>query len=244
MKKSMKKVLLLLALCVAFLPVLCRVNGYAASDTDYPQCHVYDIYAQLPFGEDKALEDKAESLFEKVPMYVVLERYDNPDYMQRYGLFEEDDFVLMVVHHDGYEWCYNMYIYGAYYDRISDREMNAVLDHPDVYRNIKSGNLYAGINAWLEQTARVSTVNYARRVLISLAWGVGVGAVACLIVVLVYRKKQKATNYPLNRFANLTPGHSSDRFITKTVTSRTVSNGSSGGGGRSGGGGGGRHGGR
>ena len=241
MKKTYAFLLTLALALAVLLPFISPLPTYAKNL--YPERQIYDMFSKLDFSQDEALEKKAEGLFGQVPMYVVIvEGHDNPDYMARFGLTREDDFVLLVVHTNGYGWNYHMYIYGKYYQRISESEMNAVLDHPDVYDNLKNGYLYDGISAWLTQTALVAGVNVWRRLGISAAIGAGVALVACLIVVGSYAKKQKSTNYPLDRFAKMHLSHSSDRFITKTVTSRTVSNGSSGG--KSGAGSRGRHGGR
>ena len=241
----MKKIyafLLTFGLALAMLlPFVSPLPAYAKNN--YPDRQVYDVFLKLTFEQDENLEKKAQALFGQVPMYVVIvEGEDNPDYMQRFGLSRDDDFVLLMVHTDGTGWYYDMHIYGKYYQRISDAEMNSVLDHPDVYNNIKNGYLYSGISAWLTETAKVAGVNVWRRLGISAAIGAGVALVACIGIVISYAIKQKSTQYPLNRFAKMQQGPASDRFITKTVTSRTVSNSNSGG--KSGGGGGGRHGGR
>ena len=242
--KTKQKWLLTLALAVVLgLSLFGGIFAYA--EADYPERQIYDIFNKLPFEQDESLENQAHSLFGKVPMYVVIvEGEDNPDYMERYGLTQEDDFVLLMVHTNGYGWYYDMHIYGKFCKNISDEEMNRVLDHPDVYDNIKNGYLYQGISAWMNQTARVAGANFAKRVLISLAIGCVAALISCLVIVIVYHTKQKSTSYPLNKFASLSPDHASDRFITKTVTSHTVSSNSGSKGGSRGGGGGGRHGGR
>ena len=242
----MKKIyafLLTFGLALAMLvPFISPLPAYAKND--YPNRHIFDVYLKLPFEQDENLEKKAQALFGQVPMYVVIvEGGDNPDYMERFGLTRDDDFVLLMVHTNGYGWYYDMHIYGKYVNRISEAEMNDVLDHPDVYDNIKNGYLYSGISAWLTETAKVAGVNVWRRLGISAAIGAGVALLVSVGIVIRYAMKQKSTQYPLNRFAKMQQGPASDRFITKTVTSRTVSNGNSGGK-SGGGGGGGRHGGR
>ena len=237
-----------LAVWMLILVMVLPMSVFAEDSAPAEEAPLLEFWSEVTYGryeQDENLEKKAQALFVDVPMYVVIvEGEDNPDYMERYGLTRKDDFVLLMVHTSGYGWSYDMHIYGKFEKRINNEEMNRILDHPDVYDNLKGGYLYQGISAWMEQTARVGSTNFVRRALVSLAVGCGAALISCLVIVLVYHKKQTSASYPLNKFASLSPDHASDRFITKTVTSHTVSSNSGSKGGSRGGGGGGRHGGR
>ena len=236
--KKLYFLLLLTVLTLSLFPLLSLANPF------YPQRHVYDTIGALTPEEQASLEQEAKAIAGEVNLYVVFDNADNPDYMSQHGLDRSDDFVLLVVHRSGSTWYYDMHIYGKFYDYINDEEMNAVLDHSDVYGNLKFGNLYDGALAWMRETKLAAGKNWGDILVPAIAVGFVAAAIAVAVVAVKYVTKQKATNYPLSKYAKMDVTDKRDIFINSTVTSYTVSNGNGGGGRSGGGGGGGRHGGR
>lgn len=170
--------------------------------------------------------------------------YDYVDYM--YDHSTKQDLVLLVIQYD--EWDDEYYYYidtnGAPHSLITDDEIDRILDNPNVYDNIKSGDLAQGILAFapLAATAINSHLrpNIGRVITVSVIIAVCISFIVCLCIFISYRKKQHSPSYPLERYARLDLRVSRDTFLTKTVSRvRINTSSSSGGGSRSGGGGGG-----
>ena len=151
----------------------------------------------------------------------------------------EDAVVVLAVDRTDGVYYYEMFTFNEADDLFSDRDANALLDDPEVYDNIKSGNV--GEGAKLFVTKADARLKQARAELPKKAAIVGV-VVAVLAaggsmlgVALFYRRKRHGESYPLDRYANLNLTISEDRFVGSHVTRvRRQSNSS---GGRSGGGG-------
>lgn len=161
------------------------------------------------------------------------------------SLRSEDLIILTVSLSDGVYY-YDLFTYGKAYQRLSDYDINAILDADAVYGNIKSGNVYDGVLAFIDMTdARMSAFSFKAELMPGiLVISLIAALICCGVVVARYKLKIKPTNYPLDKFATLKLTEEKDIFTGSFVTKRRVSSSSSGGGGgRSGGGGGGRSGG-
>lgn len=138
---------------------------------------------------------------------------------------------------------YEMFTWGVANTVITDDSVDSILDHSDVYDNIKGAKFCDGAVAFIEQSVGCIK-SYRRGIVFAIVIAtVASAAVAVGAVILTYKKKLKSPIYPLSNYANLNLTEHTDVFLGKTVT-RTRINTSSGssGGGRSGGGGGGSRG--
>ncbi|MBQ1260955.1 MAG: hypothetical protein IIX96_02990 [Clostridia bacterium] len=123
--------------------------------------------------------------------------------------------------------------------------MDYILDHEDVYDNLKAGRIYEGIIGFLNVAAQelgTPAAHNARAITVAAVISLLIGGIAATVVVVKYKRKLKSPSYPLERYARLSVTHASDKFLTRNVTRVKIQ--SSSGGGRSGGGGGGHRGGR
>ena len=157
------------------------------------------------------------------------------------------DAVILTIAYVNGEYSYYLFTLGETYDLISNAEVDAILDDPDVFFNLKSGNICEGTLAFIDITddklsaddmPMAQTTNFALIFIVSAI----VALICCGVVVARYKMKLKPTNYPLDRFAKLNLTERQDNFVGSYITKTHVNNNSSGrsGGGRSGGGRGGR----
>ncbi len=254
MKRLLTAVLALLTVVAIFsLPV-------AASDT----VRVYEPEGTdlLSAGDEAALAAKLEALSAETGLQMYLATYigssytdefTGDDYCYRVQNLRAEDAILLVITRDRYDgmYYYNIYTYGKANTAISDKEINFILDHEDVYYNLKRGNLRAGAEAMfdLSKTAYEGRlgVSWVVIILVSAAISILIGVGVCIGVEASYKRKNPAANYPLDRFAKLDLQHESDTFEGKAVTRTYIPRSSGGPGGRGGsahGGGGGHRGGR
>lgn len=177
------------------------------------------------------------------------------DILDHFGLSENADLVILVITLDYRTYYYDLYTYGKAASKISDREVDLVLDDPAVYDNLKSGALLAGSMAFTEKAAGALITPNLSPVNFSASFFFGVVALAlllsfliCVIVFASYKRKKRSTGYPLDVYTTLSLTEREDIFTGSYVTKRRISSsssgGRSGGGGRSHGGGGGHRGGR
>lgn len=175
--------------------------------------------------------------------------YIGDDFLYDQGLSSDDSIVLLIITLDRGVYYYDLYTYGDAYDKISQKEVDYMLDHKDVYDNIKGGRLALGICSFMPMAAQAFEgrvgVSYLVIALISLGIAVAIGLIACISVRAAYTMKKKSVDYPLDRFARLKLTDQSDVFMGSFVTKRVIqSNSGKSGGGSSHGGGGGHRGGR
>ena len=170
-------------------------------------------------------------------------------YFSELGLSRGDDLIVIAIDRAFGEYYYYLDTYGAAYDRISDSEVDRILDGVGVYDNIKSARFADGVEACV---SLLSTACDGRlqepvwqTVLISLLIASVIAGGVSGAVIYRYKKKLKSKVYPLERYArlDLDEAECSDMFIGSYVRRVRISSNTSGGG-RSSGGGGGRRGGR
>ncbi len=165
------------------------------------------------------------------------------DILYSYGLSDSADLVILIITLEYGTYYYDLYTYGRSRDRISDREVDLVLDDPAVYDNLKSGNLFDGSLAFTEKAAKaIQTSNLAPSnftpsfYLWVLVPAVILSFIICISVFASYKKKKRSTGYPLDVYTKLNVTDRQDVFVGSYVTKHRIS--SSSGGGRSSGGGG------
>lgn len=247
LKKSMALGLILLCLAV------CLTLPLSAAESE----QVYDPAKMLNDTETVQLEALLDRLSRENGVELYLATYDAKSYGDKYigddycdtvrDLNGTDALLLVVTHdpHDpfeDYEYFYNVYTYGEAEYAVNSKEINYILDDPDVYNNLKNGYILDGCEAFFTLSAQAYTgrVGMAWSVIIFLSAAISVGIAFAVrgAVVASYRKKHASVDYPLDRFAKLELTHESDAFV-REYTTRSYSPRSS----SSGGGGGGRHGG-
>lgn len=260
MRKTLFLPLLLLLAVLLLLPV--SAAGYAKIDDRA------GFFSGGTAWNTEALTGNSESRFSYYLLTDIASTYpSDSQVLSRCGISKKDDAVILAVYQtsDG-EYHYDIYTFGAAHEAFSDSDIDEVLDTPGVYNNIKSGEIAAGVKAFLaacgkvearfiaeekadaERTARWEATRVPRGIAITLVVFVIAGGIAMLSVTLFYRKKVHGETYPLDRYAKLKLTKEVDRFVGSYITRVRVNtnNNSSGGshGGGGGGGGGGHRGGR
>jgi len=237
---SLRKIFFALCLIAAFIVML----SVAVSAEEI---RVYDMDDMLTSAEEEnitkaALDAEAEY---GCRFYTVthsadgrFEKYIGEDFIEDKGLSYNDDILLLIITYDTVErvYYYNMYYYGMPSRRISDGEVDSILDDRSVYNNLKSGRLAEGAVAFIGLSGESTKMPWGVLVAVAVIACVAVCAITVSLITAKYKMKRNPTNYPLNRYAKLTLTDSDDKFINKNVVFVYTSSGS-GSGGRGGGGG-------
>ena len=185
-----------------------------------------------------------------VQIVIVTQRtwgYEGEDFLHQHSEYSaSDDLILLIITNYLDTYYYDLDTYGKADSLIKGTEVDSILDDPNVYYNLKGGELFDGTMAFIE----VASLAYAERiaypmedvVLGALVIAAIVALIVCGVIIARYRMKLKPTNYPLDQYAKLKLNERTDIFIGKHTIRRRIDNGGS----RSGGGsrGGGHRGGR
>lgn len=254
-------------LCWVALLTLSLVAILPVGATTYPALsveeRVYDPADLLTSAQATKLTDHMNQLSAENGVGLYLATYQAKGYYDDFigdeycsqvrDLWGEDA-ILLIITYDTSDGCYyyDMYTYGHANSAINQKEVNYVLDNPDVYDNLKGGNLAPGATAFFTWSAKAYDgrvgISYAIIFPVCLVIASVIGFFVCLGVAASYRKRRPSVDYPLDRYAKLALTDSRDIFAGKSVTRTYIppSNSSSGsrGGGSSHGGGGGHRGGR
>ena len=239
----------------AFLLLLSLLCLPVAGET-IPDEVVFDRAELLSDAEIRAVKEAVFDAWEasdcafyvathKVSAYSAMSfKYTGEDFLRDHGMSEYQTIVLLVITLDQGEYYYNMYYYGDAPRRISEKEVNYILDDDDVFSNLKGGNLTVGIDSFMGLAAKAYEgrigVSYAIIITISLIIALIIGLIACVSVNSAYKMKKKSVDYPLDKFAKLKLTGQSDIFTGSFITKRIIQTNS---GGRGGGGSGSAHGG-
>ena len=226
----------------------------------YVPCHaeqkgnaVYDYAEYFTPSEEILIENAAKEYFADngCSVYIVTSPYRSTSY-------RGDDFrnanpdidsnaVILILACNSAD-NYDMYTYGKCDRLISNTEVNEILDHPEVYDNIKYYDEYlTAVLEFIRLSSVASEPQIAAAITVGVIIGLAVSISVFVCVLISYNKKQRSEKYPLDRYARLDIKVARDDYMGSFVTKRVISTGSSrGGGGRSGGfgGGGGHRGGR
>lgn len=214
------------------------------------------IYDKAGIIEDEVRIEAALSDFEAecgIPIRLVTTVGENSYDLAELGFVYGENLIVLEINFYNYTNTYYYYLdtFGDAYDKISDSEVDRILDADAVYDNIKGGRFADGVEAFAKLTSKAYLGKLQEpmwnTILVSLIIASVIGAVTVASVIYTYKRKLKAPIYPLERYArlNLSSGDCSDIFIGSTVSKVRVNTSS----GRSGGGsrgrtGGGRRGGR
>ena len=241
MKRLFTGILLLSVIAVAFVIPVSADNARSA---------VYDRAGVFTPAEAAEIEKAANEAFSKLDadIYIVTDdsryvSYYGEDFINEYGI-KGSAIVLIIT--DNYNRNYDMYTYGKCGRRISDAEVDDILDDATVYNEIKNGRYKDGAIGFINLSAQAYRPAYGVVVFWSLMLGLGTAGVTAGCIVSSYKRKQRSEIYPLSHYARLDLTLKNDRHIGTFVTKRRIQTSSStsrGGrsGGRSGGGGGSGH---
>lgn len=247
--------------CLAAVVLLLSFFTLVPSATTYPDDTVFDNAALLTDAEEaeikRAIADARESTdcgfyFATCDIsdvgYLGGRSFLGDAFLREHDLSVRSDLVILIVHRNHGVYYYDMFYYGDAPDKISDKEVNYILDHRDVYNNIKGGAVKDGACAFFRLAAkgyggRVGT-SYVKIGVISFVIALVIGLIACGCIFARYKMKMRSVDYPLDRFAKMDLKEQSDVFTGSFVTKRVIETSSGGGRGGSRGGGGGHAGGR
>lgn len=249
----MKKSILMLAVLLLLPAVLLTIPA-AAED----QRVIFDNGGFLNTDTEEELTALALEKAEETgcDFYVVThemrhedDEYWGEDFLEDEGLSENADIIILIITLDDGTYYYDLYLYGDAWDKVPKRERNYLLDHDEVYDNLKSGRLKAGIVAFLNESAELYEGENAgyeayeksfrvKLLIFSLIIAAVLAFVACFGVYKSYTAKKKSVDYPLEHFAKMDLKDKEDIFAGSFVTRRVIQTNSGGGGGGRGGGGG------
>ena len=177
-------------------------------------------------------------------------RYTGEMFLSEYGRRSSENIVILVVTWDKGQYFYNYYTYGNAMRNISQKEVDYILDHEDVYDAIKGGRVTDGCCAVLGLSAQAYNgrlgVSYWIIAAVAAVIALIVGLFVCLGVWNAYKLKHASVDYPLNHYAQLELTEKKDEFAGTFITKRIIQSGGNGmgGGGSAHGGGAGHRGGR
>ena len=249
----MKKSILMLAVLLLLPAVLLTIPA-AAED----QRVIFDNGGFLNTDTEEELTELALEKAEETgcDFYVVThemrhedDEYWGEDFLEDEGLSENADIIILIITLDDGTYYYDLYLYGDAWDKVPKRERNYLLDHDEVYDNLKGGRLKAGIIAFLNVGAELYEGENAgyeayeksfrvKLLIFSLIIAAVLAFVACFGVYKSYTAKKKSVDYPLEHFAKMDLKDKEDIFAGSFVTKRVIQTNSGGGGGGRGGGGG------
>ncbi len=230
---------LLILCCVLPFSVFADAKGGA----------VWDSGDYLTSAQEESLQEEIDAFYQKTGarflIYTTnLSNYNDETVTRQMGFSENEDLILFGITHayDGYH--YYIDTYGDTYTRISDTELDRILDDPRVAK-IKQGEFASALSAAIEVSQKTYGTN-AQRWAVCVAISFSVALVIALIVFFSVRfqyvRKLRGESYPLEHYTKLTLQQQQDIYLRKTVTRTKISSNSGGSrGGRSGGGGGGGH---
>lgn len=151
--------------------------------------------------------------------------------------------VLVVDRNTSGVYYYEMFLFNRADKMMTYSESDAILDDPQVYRDLKNGRLAEGATRFFSLVSDEIDEWHRQRPFWIAGVGIGVGlligGITVLCVFLSYRKKRHGESYPLSRYADLQLTESVDYFVGSFVTRVRVQSNSGGSGGGGGGGGGG-----
>ena len=240
--------------------VLCLLLGamLPAGAETYPAETVFDRASLLDAAAEQSITSAAQAARERTGCAFLVathrrsyhsDEYWGEDFLEHYTQYTEDtDLVLLIITLEGRTYYYDLYTYGDAYSKIRGTEVDYILDDDAVYDNIKSGNLEAGVLAFLSLSEQAYGGRLGASYLVigtvCAIISCVIALIACICVVNAYRMKNRSVDYPLDQFAKLELTDKEDHFAGVFITKRRIASSSGGRGGMSRGGGGGHRGGR
>ena len=235
----MRKLTVTLLLIMLLLSAAC-LNVFAAEQEQY----VYDRSGVFSDSEIEAIEAEARKYFSEsyASIYIVT---DDSDYVSYYGdhFISEykvaDNCIILIITANS-RHNYDLYTYGKCYYKISNAEVDYILDHDSIYGNIKNGRYFEGAMSFISLASETCETDRSAVVALTVTLSLISGAIVIVCITVSYKRKARSDKYPLNRYCKLDLTLERDDFRGSFVTHRTINSGG-GKGGRSGGGGGSGH---
>ena len=237
---TLKRTLLAVSV-VALLLTLFAVTASAKTSS------VVDDAGLFSTEEIFSIEKTAEAAGEKYGVrFFIITTEDNVEedkynwglrFINNNGLDKNGDMIFLVISRSYSEIHYYMYYYGMPEKRISDNEVDDILDDYTV-AGIKSGKFAPAAERFIELAGKATRINWFAIVLIALLVGGVAGGITAGAIYGQYKKKLQSAIYPLDKYAKMTLKDKKDTFIGKHTATVIISSNN---GGRSGGGGGGGH---
>ena len=233
----MKKLFLL---CLCLFLLLQGMPISAAATREYGV--VLDEAALLSEAEEAQLQSRLQQFSEKTGAIFLIYTvnaydYDDDDVVEKMGYDTSQDLILFgICRHEGFYY-YNYQTYGRADYRISDVELDEILDAPSVYA-IKLGKHASALESAVSLSQNAyGTILFHR--LIRLIFAFLIALIAALIYFLIirhlYRRKLRGNAYPFDHYTKLQLTYQQDDFLGKAVTRTRISSDSRGGGGGGGG---------
>ena len=251
-----KRILALALLTVILVSAILPISAQSVSK----ETHLFDLADLLTEKDEFDVYSNIVNFIDEADIHIVIitdTLIHVKDWTIRGYLSDisSPDIIVLTVSLVEGSYYYNLFTYGRAHTGLSDSDVNAILDHPTVYGNLKGGNISTGIiefiNVTKEYAANIPQEQMPEEAGIDWSFlpvailiSVVSALICCGIVVARYKMKLKPTNYPLERFARLELTDRQDIFVGSFVTKRRINTGSSGGGHSGGGRSGGHRGGR
>ena len=206
--------------------------------------YVYDRAGIFDDSEIEALEAEAKKYFASsyASLYIVT---DDSDFVSYYGehfiseySIPKNSVVFIITANSRHN--YDVYTYGKCNFKISNAEIDRILDDDGVYGNIKNGRYFEGAKAFIPLAADACATNVNAIIAMTVILSLVSGVIVIAGVTASYKRKSRSDKYPLNRYCKLELTLDRDDFRGSFVTHRRINTGN-GGRGRSGGGGGSGH---
>ena len=235
----MKRIITVLISAVLLVAALSGVTSFASGT------RVLDKAGLLTDSEaarvDTALADAEARTGYSVRLYTTTTHYVSESRMlSDLGFDDGDDLVVLSIEcWSSSTYYYELFTFGDAYGMISDSDAERILDDDRVYA-IKRGKIESSAVAFASLTAEtVETNRLTRRVMgvaIPILLALATAGIFVGVVCYTYKRKLKSPIYPVTQYASLSLSHSSDNYITSTVTRVRVQSSSGRGGGSRGGG--------
>ncbi len=224
----MKKILfisIVFSVFFALFPFSSFANGESRL---YDKADIIDSDAQV----ESMLESFEDSC--KIPLFIVTTAYYGGFSLSELGINYSTDAIILEITED---LTYSIFTYGNATEKITNSEVDRILDASEVYDNIKSGRLEAGISAFLKntKTAYLGKLQepFYITLIISSVIAIVIAGIVSGIIIYKYKRKQKTPTYPLEKYASMIIEEQmcSDMFVGSSITRTRVSSSSSRGGG-------------
>ena len=218
----LKRILLFTA-AILLLSALLTISCYAEQSSKA----VYDRANIFTPEEEALIEAAADKCFpnKKASVYIVTDSssrvsYFGDDFKQEYDV-NKNAVILIIT--DNLNNNYDIYTYGSCNRKMSFSEIDAILDDPEIYDNIKYeyDPAYAAIR-FIELSADACETKVGSAIILGIIFGITVSGITFGCVVYSYKKKSRSEKYPLERFANLELTMHEDNFAGSFVTRRVI----------------------
>ena len=233
----MKKKLFVLLFVLLILMTVLSVPSFAQSGKA-----VYDLSEKFTDEQEAHLNALANEFFKGngCSVYIVTApntyyEYWGEDFIYDYPGVEKNSVILILSCNDYNE--YDLYTYGKAARMISNSEARAILDHPEIFDNIKyNSDYFKASERFIAVTSEACKTNVIGAIIFGGISAFIIAIAVFVTIIVIYNKKQRSEKYPLNRYARLELYKTNEFFMGSFITKKYLnsSRGGSGSGGGSG----------